>query len=268
VTLTRSAIGPPPLRLVLPALLGVTFLALPLLGLLLDAPWGRMLETLGREDLRQALWLSVLTSTWATVVVLVLGIPIAWLLARVQFRGRWLVRTLVVVPLVLPPVVAGVSLLSAFGRNGLFGGPLREAFGFSLPYTTAGVVVAHAFVAIPFFVLSVEGALRTTDEEYDAAAATLGASRWTTFRRIALPLAMPGVVAGLVLAWARSLGEFGATIAFAGSYPGTTRTMPLAVYTALQGDPEGALVLSVILLLVSVAVLALLRDHWFNGVVR
>jgi len=268
VNQTRTAIGPPPLRLVLPALLGITFLALPILALLLEAPWGRMLETLGREDIQQALWLSVVTSTWATVLVMLLGIPIAWVLARVQFRGRWLVRTLVVVPLVLPPVVAGVSLLSAFGRNGLVGEPLRETFGVSLPYTTAAVVVAHAFVAIPFFVLSVEGALRTTDEEYDAAAATLGADRWTTFRRVTLPLAMPGVVAGLVLAWARSLGEFGATIAFAGSYPGTTRTMPLAVYTALQGDPEGALALSVILLLVSVAILTLLRDHWFGGVLR
>ena len=261
----RAAVGRAPVRLLLPALIGVTFLVLPLAGLLLRAPWSRLLETVGRDDIREALWLSLTTSTAAIVLVMVVGIPIAWVLARVSFRGRWLVRALVVVPLVLPPVVAGVSLLAAFGRNGFIGGPLRDAFGVSLPYTTMAVVIAHTFVAIPFFVLSVEGALRTTNVEYDAVAATLGADRWTTFRRVTLPLAMPGVVAGVVLSWARSLGEFGATIAFAGNYPGTTRTMPLAVYTALQGDPDGALVLSVILLLVSLAVLTLLRDHWFSA---
>lgn len=264
----RAALGRAPLALLAPALLGVAFLLLPLLGLLLDAPWSRLGETLAREDIQQALWLSVTTSTAAIAVVAVVGVPLAWLLARVDFRGRWLVRTLVIVPLVLPPVVAGVALLTAFGRTGFIGAPLRDAFGLTIPYTTTAVVIAHVFVALPFFVLSVEGALRTTDPAYDEAAATLGASRWTTFRRVTVPLALPGLAAGAVLAWARSLGEFGATIAFAGSYPGTTRTMPLAVYTALQGDPDGALVLSVILLLVSVAVLALLRDHWFAGAVR
>jgi molybdate transport system permease protein len=193
---------------------------------------------------------------------------LAWLLARVDFPGRSLVRALVIVPLVLPPVVGGVALLSAFGRRGLVGAPLYEAFGVTLPFTTAAVVVAHAFVSLPFFVLSVEGALRATNREYDVVAATLGASRWTTFRRVSLPLAGPGLLAGLVLGWARALGEFGATITFAGNYPGTTRTMPNAIYVALQSDQDAALVLSVILMLVSVGVLALLRERWFDQAVR
>ena len=196
------------------------------------------------------------------------GVPLAWTLARVDFPGRSIVRALVIVPLVLPPVVGGVALLSAFGRNGLVGGPLNDAFGITLPFTTAAVVVAHAFVAMPFFVLSVEGALRATNREYDVVAATLGASRWTIFRRVSLPLAGPGLLAGLVLAWARALGEFGATITFAGNYPGTTRTMPNAIYVALQSDQDAALVLSVILMIVSVAILALLRERWFDQAVQ
>jgi molybdate transport system permease protein len=172
------------------------------------------------------------------------------------------------VPLVLPPVVGGVALLSAFGRRGVVGGPVFDAFGVSLPFTTAAVVVAHTFVALPFFVLAVEGALRAADREYDVVAATLGAGRWTTFRRVSLPLAAPGLLAGLVLGWARALGEFGATITFAGNYPGTTRTMPNAIYTALQTDQDTALVLSVILMVVCVAVLALLRDRWFDQAVQ
>jgi molybdate transport system permease protein len=172
------------------------------------------------------------------------------------------------VPLVLPPVVAGVALLTAFGRRGVVGGPLYDAFGLSLPYTTVAVVVAHTFVAMPFFIISVEGALRSTDREYDVVGATLGASRWTIFRRVTLPLALPGVFAGLVLSWARSLGEFGATITFAGNFPGTTQTMPTLVYTDLQADPGGAIIVSVILLFVSVLVLVLLRERWFNQIAR
>ncbi len=210
-----------------------------------------------------------MTSLAAVVVVSLVGIPLAWLLARVDFPGRSLVRALVIVPLVLPPVVG--RRRAAHRRSaatGCVGGPLRDAFGITLPFTTAAVVIAHAFVALPFFVLSVEGALRATDREYDVVAATLGASRWTIFRRVSLPLAGPGLLAGLVLGWARALGEFGATITFAGNYPGTTRTMPNAIYVALQSDQDAALVLSVILLLVSVAVLALLRERWFDQAVQ
>ncbi len=258
------ALGRPPLRLLLPAGLAAAFLVVPLAALLGRTPWADLPERLSEPAILDALRLSLVTSLAAVAVVTVLGIPLAWTLARVDFPGRSLLRALVIVPLVLPPVVGGVALLSAFGRRGLVGGPLFDTFGISLPFTTAAVVVAHSFVALPFFVLSVEGALRATNREYDVVAATLGASRWTTFRRISLPLAGPGVLAGLVLSWARALGEFGATITFAGNFPGTTRTMPNAIYVALQSDPDAAVVLSVILMVVSVAALALLRERWFD----
>jgi molybdate transport system permease protein len=260
----RAALGRPPLVLLVGAGAGVVFLALPLVSLLVRTPWSDFLEQLTSPEILAALRLSVLTSLAAVSVVVVLGVPLSWVLARVEFRGRSVVRALVIVPLVLPPVVGGVALLSAFGRRGLVGEPLDRAFGLTLPFTTSAVVVAHAFVSLPFFVLAVEGALRATDQEYDVVAATLGASRWTVFRTVSLPLAGPGLLAGLVLAWARALGEFGATITFAGNYPGTTRTMPNAIYVALQTDPDAALVLSVILMIVSVAVLALLRERWFD----
>jgi molybdate transport system permease protein len=168
------------------------------------------------------------------------------------------------VPLVLPPVVGGVALLLVLGRNGLVGQWLDRWFGVTLPFTTAGVVLAEAFVALPFLVISVEGALRAADLRYEDAAATLGASRWTTFRRVTLPLIAPGIGAGAVLCWARALGEFGATITFAGNFPGRTQTMPLAVYLALETDPEAAIVLSLVLLAVSVVVLTGLRGRWVS----
>jgi len=173
-----------------------------------------------------------------------------------------LLRALVTVPLVLPPVVGGVALLSALGRAGFVGKRVYDATGYSLPFTTTAVVIAEAFVAMPFLVIAVEGALRGSDVRYAEAAATLGASRWTIFRTVTLPLVAPGVMAGAVLCWARALGEFGATITFAGSFPGRTQTMPLAVYQALETDPPAAIVLSMVLLAVSVAVLALLRERW------
>jgi molybdate transport system permease protein len=268
VSARGPAVGRAPARLLVPAGLAVAFLTVPLAALLLRTPWPDLPARLADPAVLAALRLSLLTSTAAVAVVAVVGVPLAWVLARVEFPGRSVVRAVVIVPLVLPPVVGGVALLSAFGRTGLVGGPLRDAFGVSLPFTTTAVVLAHAFVAMPFFVLSVEGALRATDREYDVVAATLGASRWTTFRRVSMPLAGPGLLAGLVLAWARALGEFGATITFAGNYPGTTRTMPNAIYVALQSDQDAAVVLSVILMLVSVAVLALLRERWFDQAVQ
>jgi molybdate transport system permease protein len=209
--------------------------------------------------------LSLVSATAATLLCLLFGVPLAWSLARVSFPGRRVVRALVTVPLVLPPVVGGVALLLVFGRRGLAGQWLQAAFGISLPFTTAGVVVAEAFVAMPFLVISVEGALRAADPRFEEAAATLGASRWTVFRRVTLPMIAPGIVAGAVLCWARALGEFGATITFAGNFPGRTQTMPLAVYLALETDPEAAIVLSLVLLAVSVTILASLRDKWVTG---
>ncbi|WP_285732522.1 ABC transporter permease [Kitasatospora phosalacinea] len=256
--------GRVPAALLLPALLGLAFLVLPLLGLLVRAPWRSLPALLTGPEVWQALKLSLLSATLATGVSLLLGVPLAWLLARTEFPGRRLVRALVTLPLVLPPVVGGVALLLVLGRNGVLGRWLDAWTGVTLPFTTTGVVVAEAFVAMPFLVISVEGALRAADPRYEEAAATLGASRLTAFRRVTLPLVAPGIGAGAVLAWARALGEFGATITFAGNFPGRTQTMPLAVYLAMESDPEAAIALSLVLLTVSVAVLAGLRDRWMS----
>jgi molybdate transport system permease protein len=254
-----------PLPLLLPALIGLAFLLVPLIALLVRTEWHDLPGQLSSPAVWQALKLSLLCATAATAVSLVLGVPLAWLLARVDFPGRGLVRALVTLPLVLPPVVGGVALLMALGRNGVVGRWLDSWFGVTLPFTTAGVVVAEAFVAMPFLVISVEGTLRAADPRYEEAATTLGASRFTAFRRVTLPLIAPGIGAGAVLAWARALGEFGATITFAGNFPGRTQTMPLAVYLALQNDPEAAIALSLVLLAVSIAVLAGLRDRWMSA---
>jgi molybdate transport system permease protein len=241
------------------------FLVLPVVGLLVNTPWTRFFSVVFAPEARSALWLSLFTALCATVLCVLFGLPLAWVLARVSFPGRRFLRGLVTVPLVLPPVVGGVALLTALGRNGLVGRPLDAWFGIFIPYTTTAVVIAHTFVSLPFFVISAEGALRATPAELERAAGTLGADPWTTFRRVSLPLAVPGLAAGAVLAFARSLGEFGATITFAGNYPGTTRTMPNEVYTALQADRDTAVALSVVLLLVCVVVLTLLRERWLTA---
>lgn len=259
---TESSNTPWPLAV--PALVAVAFLLLPLVGLLLRAPWTSLPRILGEADAVDALRLSLLTSTLATAASLLIGVPLAWVLARVRFRGVTLLRALVTLPLVLPPVVGGVALLFALGRRGFVGARLEDWFGFTLPFTTAGVVVAETFVAMPFLVVTVEGALRGLDRGLEEAAATLGSRPFATFRRVTLPLVGPSVVAGAVLCWARALGEFGATITFAGNFPGTTQTMPLAVYIALERDPDAAVALSLVLLAVSVAILALLRDRWLR----
>ncbi|GIF74629.1 ABC transporter permease [Asanoa siamensis] len=261
----RRRVGRTPVVLVLPAILALAFLVLPLAGLLIRAPWATLPQRLTDPQVLTALRLSLETSTLATILCLVLGVPLAWLLARVEFPGRRLVRALVTVPLVLPPVVGGLALLLVFGRRGLLGEWLDQAFGLTFAFTTKGVVLAEAFVAMPFLVIAVEGALRGADTRFEEAAATLGAGRWTTFRRVTLPLVAPGIAAGAVLCWARALGEFGATITFAGNFPGRTQTMPLAVYLTLEQDLDGAIVLSLILLVVSVVILAGLRDRWITA---
>ncbi|MFA6575260.1 MAG: ABC transporter permease [Nocardioides sp.] len=261
----QAALGRPPTPLVALAAVAATLLVVPLLTLVVDTPWGSFLSLLGSDAVLDALRITALTSLLTVVGCVALGTPLAWLLARVDFPGRSLLRAAVTVPLVLPPVVAGVALVTALGRNGVVGGPLHDTLGVTLPYTTTAVVIAHTFVSMPFYVLSVEGALRSSGERYDVVAATLGATRWETLRRVTLPLAMPGVLAGAALAWARSIGEFGATITFAGNYPGTTQTMPSLIYTTLQGDPEVARTLSMILLVASVAILAALRNRWLTA---
>ncbi|WP_244246876.1 ABC transporter permease [Nocardioides euryhalodurans] len=260
----KDPLGRPPPLLLVPAVVATLLLVVPLVAMVAATNWATLPETLRSEPLQQALWLSVTTSTAAVAFCLVLGLPLAWVLARVSFRGRGALRALVTVPLVLPPVVAGVALRTAFGRTGVIGEPLLALTGFSFPFTTWGVVLAHVFVSLPFVVIAIEGALRSADRDFDLAAATLGATRWTTFRRVTAPLAMPGIVAGMVLGWARSLGEFGATITFNGNYPGTTQTMPNLIYVTRQSDQDAALALSLVMLVVSVAVLLLLRDRWLG----
>jgi molybdate transport system permease protein len=259
--MSRRRAGAPAVLLV-PALIGLAFLVLPLLGLVIRAPWRRLGPLLTDPAVLTALRLSLITATLATALCVLVGVPLAWLLAQPGLPGRSVLRALVTVPLVLPPVVGGVALLLVLGRRGLIGAWLDDVFGVTLPFTPAAVVLAEAFVALPFLVLSVEGALRAADRRYEEAAATLGAGRWTVFRRVTLPLVAPGVLAGAVLAWARALGEFGATITFAGSFPGRTQTMPIAVYLALETNPEAAVALSLLLLAVSVVTLACLRDRW------
>src|SRR3954468_2059650 len=258
-----------PWPLALPATIAVAFLVLPLLGLLIRAPWGNLRQVLAESQVVEALRLSLLCASAATVLSLVFGVPLAWVLARARFRGRGGLRALVTLPLVLPPVVGGVALLLAFGRRGIVGQYLDSWFGLTLPFTTLGVVVAETFVAMPFLIVTVEGAFRGSDRGFEEAATTLDASRLTVFRRVTLPLIRPSLIAGAVLCWARALGEFGATITFAGNFPGKTQTLPLFVYATLEGaNPDAAIILSLVLvavsLIVALVVMLGLRNRWLS----
>jgi molybdate transport system permease protein len=254
-----------PAPLLVPALIAILFLLLPLAGLLIRAPWGRIGAALSGTDATQALTLSLWTATVSTAISMLIGVPLAWVLARSSFPGQRLLRALVTLPLVLPPVVGGVALLLAFSRTGIVGRYLDSWFGLTIPFTPLAVVMAETFVAMPFLIITVEGAFRSADQGFEEAAATLGAQRLTVFRRITLPMVAPSLGAGAVLCWARALGEFGATITFAGSFPGQTETMPIAVYYALENDPDAAIALSLVLLVISVVVLVSLRDRWLRG---
>jgi molybdate transport system permease protein len=254
-----------PFALLVPAAVAIAFLVIPMVAVLVNVPWDQFWHELRSHELLVTLELSLRCATISMLLSIVFGVPLAWVLARLRIPGRSLLRALVTVPLVLPPVVGGVALLYAFGRNGLVGRWIDEQFGFTLPFTTNGVIVAETFVAMPFLIVSVEGAIRGLDVRYEDAAASLGASRWFAFRHVTLPSLGPAIAAGSVLCWARALGEFGATITFAGNFPGTTQTMPLAVYIALQNSPGAALVLSVILLALSIVLLAALRERWMPG---
>jgi molybdate transport system permease protein len=253
--------GRPPLGLLIPATGAMALVVLPLAGLLQRTPWSQMRTQLFSADVGTALRLSLECSVAAVAVSVLLGVPLAWMLARVPFPGRAVVRALVTLPMVLPPVVGGVALLYAFGRRGFVGEVLDRLTGVTLPFTTTGAVIAEAFVAMPFLVIAVEAGIRQVDQRYEDAAATLGAGSWTRFWRVTLPLVAPSLGAGAALCWARALGEFGATITFAGNFPGKTQTMPLAVYIALETNPDGAVALSLVLLAVSLLVLVVLRQR-------
>ena len=261
----RARAERPPALVLAGAAVAAAFFGLPLVALLLRAPWGRAAADLGGPDALLALRLSLLTSFSATALALLFGVPLAWVLARARFPGRSLLRALVTLPMVLPPVVGGVALLLAFGRAGLLG-PLLGAAGIRLPFTTAGAVLAETLVAMPFLVITVEAGLRSLDTRFEEAARTLGAGRWYLFRRVTLPLLAPSLFAGAVLCWARALGEFGATITFAGNLQGSTQTLPLFVFIKLEGsDPDAAIILSLLLMGISVGVLVALRDRWMTA---
>ncbi|MFI6416005.1 ABC transporter permease [Streptomyces sp. NPDC050842] len=258
-----SGHGPrPPVVLVVPALLAVALLVLPLVGVLARTEWGAIGAHLTDPGTVQALKLSLVVSFWALGLSLLLGVPLAWLLARVPFRGKAIVRSLVLLPMVLPPTVGGVALLLAFGRRGLLGPWLESTFGVTLPFHTSGAVLAATFVAMPFLVISLEGALGGLRPRYEETAASLGASPVRVFFTVTLPMVAPGLLAGAALTWARALGEFGATITFAGNLPGTTQTLPLQVYLLLQEEPEAATSVSLLLLVIAMAVLVALRGRW------
>jgi len=249
--------------LVIPAWLAIAVLLVPLGALLLRADWTGIPAHLANPTVVPALRLSLFTTTAALAICMLLGTPLAWLLARSTHPATPWLRALVTVPLVLPPVVGGVALLMAYGREGVVG-TLLEFAGWSIPFTPVAVVIAEVFVALPFYVLAVEGAMQGLDPRYDGLAATLGASPWRTFRTVVLPMVAPGIASGAALAWARALGEFGATITFAGNFPGRTQTAPLAVYVALESDPQAAIAMSLVMLMISVVILGALRGRWLR----
>lgn len=243
----------------------IALVVLPLIGLLQRAPWSSLVSDLRAHDAFAALRLSLETSLGALAVAVILGVPLAWVLARRRFPGRALVRALVTLPMVLPPVVGGIALLYAFGRRGFAGRVLYDLTGWRFVFNTSGAIVAEAFVAMPFLIVTAEAAFRSMDRRAEEAAATLGASPAYRFRRVTLPAVAPALAAGAALTWARALGEFGATITFAGNFPGTTQTTPLLVYLDIESGHDGtALALSLVLLIVSLAVLIGLRDRWLG----
>lgn len=249
-----------------PAALAFAVIALPVIGLSLRADWPRLPELLLSDSALDALRLSLITAGISTLLCILLGGPLAVVLARGRLRGQQFLRSVVLLPLVLPPVVGGLALLFLLGRTGLLGRGLDLWFGITIPFTTAAVVLAQTFVALPFLVVSLEGALRTAGQRFEAVAATLGASPSLAFRRVTLPLVLPGLVSGAVLAFARCMGEFGATIAFAGSLQGTTRTLPLLVYLERESDVDAAVALSILLVVVAVVVIAVARPRGVQGV--
>jgi molybdate transport system permease protein len=252
-----------PLAVALLAVVGIAFLTIPVIALLVRAPWSELVDELSASGAWVALRLSLVVSLAAAAISFVLGVPIAWVLARTRFPGKALVRAVVILPLVLPPVVGGVALLTALGRSGIVGSWLYD-LGIQLTFTTAGAILATTFVSIPLVILSAEGGLRALDPRYERAAGAMGASRTYVLRRVILPMLRPQLAAGVVLAWARALGEFGATITFAGNLAGRTQTLPLAVYQARQTDPGAAVAASLLLVALSLVVLVALRDRIFG----
>lgn len=251
-----------PVPIAVLAAIGVAFIGVPIAALLIRAPWSDLLDELSNSGAWVALRLSIVVSLAAAALSFILGVPVAWVLARGAIPGRSIVRAIVILPLVLPPVVGGVGLLTALGRSGVVGRWL-DALGIQLTFTIWGAIVATTFVSIPLVILATESGLRSLDPRFEGAAAAMGASRWYVLRRVTIPMLRPQLAAGLVLAWARALGEFGATITFAGNLAGRTQTLPLAVYQTRQTDPGAAILISLILIALSLVVLVAMRDRIF-----
>ena len=262
---SNLAIDRSPIVMIVLGFLAIAFLALPLISLLGSVNWSEFPELLSSPESREAIRLSIITSVSATGIAIILGVPLALILARSRVRGISFIRVLVLIPLVLPPVVGGVALLMAFGRRGIIGSYLYNWFGIQLPFTTTGVILAQTFVAMPFLIITVESAFRSLSRDYEHAASTLGASRMRVFFRIQLPLIAPALAAGALLTWARALGEFGATLTFAGNFPGITQTLPLAVYSTLEVNRDQAISLSVVMLVIAFAALFGMRDRFIKS---
>ncbi len=263
--MNRNGVTPrAPWQLVGLALVAAALFVIPIVGLFSRAPWRRLPKLLASDLVTDALTLSLVTSIVAAALATVFGVPLAWLLARGTFRGRGLLRAVVTLPMVLPPVVGGAALLFALGRRGIIGETIDNLTGFVLPFSIWGVIIANVFVAMPFLVITVESALANLDPGYERAASTLGASPLRIFWRVTMPMIAPSLRAGIVLAWARALGEFGATVTFAGNLQGRTQTLPLAVYVSLESDRDSAIAISMVLIVVSMTVLVVLRDRWWS----
>jgi molybdate transport system permease protein len=255
-----------PIVLSVLGILAVVFFVLPLVALAIRVPWSSLFDALGNEATVEALVLSVVTSLVTTSLAVILGVPLAWLLARSTMPGRQIVRGLCTLSMVLPPVVAGVALLASLGRRGVVGQVLDDWFGLRLPFTMPAVIIAQLFVAMPFLVLTVESGFARASTNVEDAARTLGASPWYVFSRVTLPATRPAIVAGAVLTWARALGEFGATITFAGNFPGATRTLPIATYLALETNVDDALLISMLMVILSLIILVVLRGRWVGAI--
>jgi len=253
-----------PAWIYVPATVGALFVVLPLLAILLEIDWAHFVPLVTSESSRAALLLSVKTASASTAVCILLGVPMALVLARGDFPGQKVLRALVLLPLVLPPVVGGIALLYTFGRQGLLGQQL-EVLGLRIAFSTTAVVLAQSFVSLPFLVVSLEGALRSAGSDYDHIAATLGARPTTVLRTVTLPLVLPGLISGAVLAFARSLGEFGATLTFAGSLQGVTRTLPLEIYLQRETDADAAVALSLLLIVVAAAIVIASASRRLTG---
>jgi molybdate transport system permease protein len=267
VNARRRATGVrPPLLVVPPAVLGVLFLALPTIAVLVRTPWRHLGAIYRNQGVWTALRISIESSLEATALSVVIGVPLAWALARLRLPGLGVVRAIVTIPLVLPPVIGGVALFAALGRNGILGRPIHTVLGSDLPFSFPAIVLAQTFVAMPFLVITVEGAFRIADRGVEEAAATLGASRSRIFLRVTLPLVLPAVALGSMLCWARSLGEFGATLLVGGNVRGTTQTLPTLVLSVFNNDPAAAPALALPLIAVAVLVLGTMRDRWLRPV--